>query len=70
MKPSARRDFLVSHVVDKMTEYLVLDNNISIEDALKTVYQSNVYEQLQDEEGGLYAQSPSYVYELLKIELK
>lgn len=38
-------------------------------DALKIVYQSMTYLQLQDPEGGLYAQSPSYVYELLQKEL-
>lgn len=65
-----QRDFLINHIVDRLTEYLVLDNSIEIAEALKIIYQSKVYQQLQDEEGGLYAQSPSYIYELLKEELK
>ena len=63
------RDFLINHIVDRLTEYLVLDNNIDITAALKIVYESKIYQQLQDIEGGLFTQSPSYIYELLKREL-
>ncbi len=69
MTAQVQRDFLVSHIVDRLTEYLILDNSIDIAEALKIIYQSKVYQQLQDEDGGLYSQSPSYVYELLKKEL-
>ena len=69
MTAQVKRDFLVSHIVDRLTEYLILDNSIDIAEALKIIYQSKVYQQLQDEDGGLYSQSPSYVYELLKQEL-
>lgn len=69
MTEQAQRDFLINHIVDRLTEYLVLDNNVDITEALKLVYKSKVYQQLKDEEGGLYTQSPSYVYELLKKEL-
>ena len=69
MTAQVQRDFLVSHIVDRLTEYLILDNSIYIAEALKIIYQSKVYQQLQDEDGGLYSQSPSYVYELLKQKL-
>ena len=69
MTAQVQRDFLVSHIVDRLTEYLVVDYNIEITDALKIVYQSKVYRQLIDEGGELYIQSPSYVYELLKREM-
>ena len=69
MTSQVQRDFLVNHIVDRLTEFLVLDNSIDIAEALKIIYQSKVYQQLQDEDGGLYSQSPSYVYELLKQEL-
>ena len=69
MTAQVQRDFLISHIVDRLTEYLMLDNSIDIAEALKIIYQSKVYQQLQDEDGGLYSQSPSYVYELLKQEL-
>ena len=69
MTAQVQRDFLVNHIVDRLTEYLVVDYNIEITDALKIVYQSKVYRQLIDEGGELYIQSPSYVYELLKREM-
>lgn len=69
MTAQVQKDFLVSHIVDRLTEYLILDNSIDIAEALKIIYQSKVYQQLQDEDGGLYSQSPSYIYELLKNEL-
>lgn len=69
MTGQVQKDFLVSHIVDRLTEYLVLDNKLEIAEALKIIYQSKVYLQLQDEEGELYVQSPSYIYELLKKEL-
>ena len=68
MTSQVQRDFLINHIVDRLTEFLVLDNNMELTDALNIVYRSKVYQQ-QDEEGELYVQSPSYIYELLKKEL-
>ncbi len=68
-KAQVQRIFLVSYIVDRLTEYLVMDYNMEVTDALKIVYQSKVYKQLIDEDGELYIQSPSYVYELLKREM-
>ena len=69
MTSQVQRDFLINHIVDRLTEFLVLDNNMELTDALNIVYRSKVYQQLQDGEGELYVQSPSYIYELLKKEL-
>ena len=66
MTAQAKREFLIAYIVDRLTEYLIEDNNISLEQALKLVYRSNVYQQLLNVDGELYIQSPSYVYELLK----
>ena len=70
MTAQVQKDFLVNHIVDKLTEYLVTDNSLKLADALKMVYQSKTYQQLQDTDGDLYIQSASYVYELLLKELK
>ena len=69
MTTQVMKDFLVNHIVDRLTEYMVIDNNLELAEALKIVYQSKTYQQLQDVDGGLYTQSPSYVYELLQYEL-
>ena len=70
MTTQVQRDFLVNHIVDQLTEYLVTDEGMELVDALKTVYQSKTYNQLQDVDCGLYIQSPSYIYELLQKEQK
>jgi len=64
-----QKEFLINRIVDKLTEFLVIDSSIDITDALKVVYNSKVYQQLQDSEGDLFVQSPSYIYELLKQEM-
>ena len=61
-----KRDFLIAYIVDRLTEYLIEDNKMDLDEALKLVYRSNVYQQLLNIDGELYIQSPSYVYELLK----
>ena len=70
MTTQVQKDFLVNHIVDRLTEYLVVDHALELADALKIVYQSKTYQRLQDVDGGLYSQSPSYVYELLQKELE
>ena len=64
-----QKEFLINRIVDKLTEFLVIDSSIGLIDALKVVYNSKVYQQLQDSEGDLFVQSPSYIYELLKQEM-
>ncbi len=69
MIPQNQTDFLTNRIVDKLTEFIVNDYNIEIASALKIVYQSKIYQLLQDKDGDLYSQSPSYIYELLKLEI-
>ena len=65
-----QKEFLINRIVDKLTEFLIVDSAIDLTDALKVVYSSKIYQQLQDTDGDLYIQSPSYIYELLKQEMK
>lgn len=70
MITTAQRNFLVNHAVDQLTESVVKDNGSDLTSALKSVYDSKVYMLLQDNEGELYTQSPSYLYELLRQEIE
>ena len=45
-------------------------NYISVEQALRTVYNSELYKKLCEQNTGLYFQSPLYVYDYLKNEIK
>ena len=51
---------------------LLIDENpqLTMEQALTTVFNSDTYQRLLRETTGLYHQSPRYVYAFLKNELK
>lgn len=70
MIPQNQRDYLINRIVDKLTEFIFLDYDVKLPSALNMVYQSNVYQLLINDDGYLYTQSPSYIYELLKPEIK
>lgn len=68
MSEETRTQFLVNYAIDKLTAFLMEDRDISLEQALDIVYTSRVYELLQDRAADLTADSPAYIYELLKDE--
>ncbi len=41
-----QKEFLINRIVDKLTEFLVIDSNVNLTEALKVVYNSRVYQQL------------------------
>lgn len=59
-------------VKDKIeyTVALVRDFPFTVEQALRAVYNSELYQKLCDPKTGLYFQSPLYVYDYLKTEIK
>lgn len=59
-------------VKDKIeyTVALVSDFSFTVEQALRAVYNSKLYQKLCDPKTGLYFQSPLYVYDYLKTEIK
>ena len=68
MSQQQQQDFLIAYTVDRMTEYLIEDHDLSIIKALQFIYNSDTYQKLIQTDNGLYEQSPSYVYELLNKE--
>ncbi len=61
---------LINARIKDMAMWLMEDFKYSLEEALDCVYNSELFEQLQDLETGLYYQSSGYNYELLKEEIK
>ncbi len=68
MTTEQQSTFLINHIVDQMSLFLTEDFNMDIPSALNVVYNSKTFSFLQDKNTGLYVESPSYVYELLKKE--
>ena len=63
-------NYLVECITQDLIQYLIEDNNITMEEAMDIVYDSKSFQQLNDFETHLYYESSSYVYEYLKDEIK
>ena len=61
---------LIEGVTQDLVVFLVEDQGVVIEDAMRLVYNSVTLEKLSNPGTGLYRESSAYVYELLKDELK
>ncbi len=61
---------LKDELTTELTERLMEVFHYSMRDALDTLYTSETFERLQDDETGLYYQSPGYVFSFLVNELK
>ena len=60
------KDFVTSDVILAIIE----DTGLSVEEAMKDFYNSEVFDRLSDTGTGLYRESGGYVYELYKVEKK
>lgn len=60
---------LIEFVTADIISFLVADKNISVAEAMDIVYNSTFFSKLTDVETGMYCESASYNYELLKDEL-
>jgi hypothetical protein len=58
---------MVKHLALRLMD---ADSQLTMEQALSTVINSDTYLRLQDDATGLYYQSPGYVYSFLDNELK
>ncbi|SHH91670.1 hypothetical protein [Clostridium grantii] len=60
---------LIEGIIQEIIKFLCEDKDYDIEKSMDIVYNSQIFVKLSDVETGLYIESPSYVYELLKDEL-
>ena len=62
--------YLFEGVSSDVVRYLVERDGMELPDAISTFHNSETFSKLEDFETGLYIESPAYVYDLLKSELK
>jgi hypothetical protein len=64
----------IEHLIDMVSStvihFIMEDGNISLEEAMRRFYTSEICKKLEDRETGLYRESPAYVYDLYQIEQK
>ena len=62
-------DVLAEAITQEIVGFLIADKSLELEDAMNLLYNSDLFDKLNDEESGLYLEGAAYVYELLKDEL-
>lgn len=66
---NTRKD-LIEGIIQELIKILCEDEDYSIEKSMEVVYNSQIFEKISDVETGLYKESPSFIYELLKDEIE
>ena len=67
----SERDHMKRDMVTKLASLVMEDQpQLTMEQAISTVVNSDTYLRLQEDESALYYQSPRYVYSFLANELK
>lgn len=69
-QPNNNFEFLVEYLTAKVTEWLMIDRNLSLEEALVMFHNTATFEKLCDPATGLYIESPAYLYEVLQSEFR
>ena len=65
-----RMQYLVEGITKDIVCFLMEEESYELTEALGVFYNSETFAKLTDEETGLYIESSSFVYEILKSELK
>lgn len=65
-----QKQLLKDELSVEIAGFLVDDYKYSPEEAIDVLYTSETFDRLQDDDTGLYYQSPGYVYSFLQNELK
>lgn len=60
---------MIEYMVQDLVEMISETQGIEYDLAMRSLYDSTVYEKILDVESGLYRESPAYVYGLLQDEL-
>ena len=63
-------NFLIEYITTKVVEWLIRDKNMNLEEALLLFHNSETFEKLCEQKTYMYVESPAYVYEILKDELR
>lgn len=63
-------DFLIEYISAKITEWLMRDKGMDLEEALLSLHNSGTFDKLCDKKTALYIESPAFVYEIFKDEIK
>ena len=69
-QPNNNFDFLVEYITTRVVEWIMRDQALGLEEALLLFHNSETFDKLCEKHTDLYIESPAYIYELLKEELR
>ena len=64
----SKREQLIEYITSDIVSFIMEDTNLSMLEAMQRLYSSETFSKLNDEETGLYLESPAYVYDIYKNE--
>lgn len=71
MPPSKNNfEFLVEYITTKVIELIIRDQQLGLEEALLLFHNSETFEKLCERKTDMYIESPAYIYEVFKEELR
>lgn len=63
MDDAAKIGWLVDSITKEIAAFIVEDEHVEYDEALRRVYTSKLFEKLNDPETGLYREGAAYVYQ-------
>ena len=60
---------IMEYMIEDLVEIVVEDQHLEFDEAMKLLYNFQIFEKIMDPETGLYFESPAYVYGLLQDEM-
>ena len=66
---NSKATFMIEELVKELALQLMNEHNLSMKEALDTIYNSDTYTKVLDLRTGLFSQSTAYVYSILKSEI-
>ncbi|MBO6258773.1 MAG: hypothetical protein J6M93_05525 [Succinivibrio sp.] len=64
-----KQEQMIEYTIQDLIELLCDSQNIDYITAMNLVYNSQLFEKIQDPQTGLYRESPAYVFSLLSDEM-
>ena len=65
-----RASYLIEGITKDIIAYIMEDEDVDLSTAITLFHNSETFAKLSDENTGLYIESPAYVYEIFKDEMK
>lgn len=63
-------EFLVEYITAKVVEWIIDEQKVGLEEALLIFHNSETFEKLCERKTDLYIESPAFIYEIFKEEMR